>query len=255
MSDWAEDVVGGVRVFRPAGIPDGLVVAFSERGAAPPEEPSPTSYLTRRFARVLSLERTPIVRATQVHGTRAVHVREAPPSGAVEDAGECDALATDLPGVALAVQTADCVPIVLASGKAIAAVHAGWRGTAGNAAAAGVRALAEIGAAASSLRAWLGPSIGACCYEVGGEVAAQFAGEHLRASCGGRFHLDVAAVNRTQLEAAGVPPGNISAHPGCTKCGGEKYASYRRDGAAAGRMIGMVVRLGSGPAPHLARQP
>ncbi len=252
MSEWTEEVVRGVRVFSPGRIPDGLVVAFSERGAAPPEESSPTSYLARRLARALSLDGTPIVRATQVHGTRAVLVRESPPAGAVEDAGECDALATGLPGVALAVQTADCVPIVLASQGAIAAVHAGWRGTAGNAAAAGVRALAQIGAAASSLRAWLGPSIGVCCYEVGGEVAAQFAGEHLRASCGGRFHLDVAAVNRAQLEAAGVPPGRISVHSGCTKCGGEKYASYRRDGAAAGRMIGLVMRFGSKTGSPLA---
>ncbi|MGH9367178.1 MAG: peptidoglycan editing factor PgeF, partial [Thermoanaerobaculia bacterium] len=243
---WREEVVGDIAVFRPGEALDGLLVAFSGRGVAPAEEPSPTSFLARRFARALSLDAKPIVRATQVHGNRAASVRESPPPGAVLDAGECDVLATDLSGVALAVQTADCVPILLASEEAIATVHAGWRGTAQNAAGAAVRALAELGAAPSSLRAWLGPSIGSCCYEVGSEVAAQFAGEFLRASCGGRFRLDVAAVNRAQLEAAGVPPTGISVHPACTKCGGEKYASYRRDGAAAGRMIGLVMRLGWG---------
>ena len=191
----------------------------------------------------MSLDGTPIVRATQVHGNRAVTIRERPEPGAARDAGECDVLATDLAGVALAVQTADCVPIVLAGSRAVATAHAGWRGTAANAAGAAVRALEALGDAPDGLRAWIGPSVGACCYEVGGEVAAQFAGEFLRASCGGRFRLDVAAVNRAQLEAAGVPAGSISTHPACTICGGAKYASYRRDGARAGRMIGTVPML------------
>ena len=231
MNLWREDSIDGIPVFRPTELPPNLLVAFSGRGAAPPDESSPTSYLARRFARALSLDGTPIVRATQVHGNRAVTIRDAPQPGAGRDAGECDVLATDLADVALAVQTADCVPIVLAGPGAVATAHAGWRGTAANAAGAAVRALEPLGAAPDRLRAWMGPSVGACCYEVGGEVAAQFAGEFLRASCGGRFRLDVAAVNRAQIEAAGVPAGNISAHPACTMCGGPKYASYRRDGA------------------------
>lgn len=242
MSDWTEEGIGGLPVFRPAGLPPGLLAAFSGRGIAPPGEPAPTSLLARRLAGCLSLDGTPIVRATQVHGSRAVTIRQSPGAGEAVDAGECDILATPLPRVALAVQTADCVAILLASRTAVATVHAGWRGTARNAALAAVRSLADLGAPPASLRAWLGPSIGRCCYEVGGEVASRFAGEFLRASCGGRFHLDLAAVNRAQLEAAGVPAGAISAHTACTKCGGEKFASYRRDGAAAGRMIGLIVR-------------
>jgi hypothetical protein len=240
---WREDLLDGIPVFRPMDLPSDVVVAFSGRGEAPAGEPSPTSFLARRFARALSLDGTPIVRATQIHGTRAVTIREAPGPGSARDAGECDVLATALSGVALAVQTADCVPMVLAGAGAVATAHAGWRGTAANAAAAAVRALEALGAAPKGLRVWMGPSAGSCCYEVGGEVAAQFAGEFLRASCAGRFRLDVAAVNRAQLEAAGVPAGQISAHPACTICGGPKFASYRRDGAQAGRMIGIVVRL------------
>ncbi len=247
MSDWIEEIVDGISIFRPGSVPDGLLVAFSGRGVAPPAEPSPTAFLARRFAGALSLDGTPIVRATQVHGNRAVRIHESPRPGEAADAGQCDVLVTSLSGVALAVQTADCTPIVLAAPGAIATAHAGWRGTVQDAAGAAVRALAELGADPGSLSAWLGPSIGPCCYEVGGEVAAQFAGEFLRASCGGRFYLNVAAVNRAQLEGAGVPAENISMHPACTKCGGEKYASYRRDGAAAGRMIGLVLRLGVAP--------
>ena len=183
-----------------------------------------------------------MVRATQVHGNTAAVVRESPPAGTVRDAGECDILATDLRGVAIVVQTADCVPIVLAGRRSIAVVHAGWRGSAKNAAAAGVAALADLGDDPRQLRAFLGPSIGACCYEVGGEVAAQFAGEFARRSCDGRFRLDLVAVNRSQLRARGLPPENISTHPACTMCGGERFASYRRDGAASGRMIALAVR-------------
>ncbi len=244
-SDWREETVRDVVMFRPEPFPADVLVAFSGRGVAPEGEPSPTRHLALRLARALALDGTPIVRATQVHGNRAVVVRNAPARGDATDAGECDVLATDLPGVALAVQTADCVPILLSSGTAIATAHAGWRGTAKNAAGSAVAALRDLGADPRTVRAWLGPSIGPCCYEVGGEVAAQFAGEFLRASCGGRFYLNLPAVNRAQLEAAGVPRENVSQHPACTRCGGEKYASYRRDGAKAGRMIGLVLRRGT----------
>ncbi len=243
--NWLEEEAAGGWVFRPPDPPPGILIGFSGRGATPRDEPSPTGFLARRFARSLSTDGLPIVRATQVHGSRAVIIREAPGRDETVDAGECDILATDLPGVGLVVQTADCVPILLAGVRSIAAVHAGWRGSARNAASAGVAALAQLDEPASSLRAFLGPAIGACCYEVGGDVAAQFAGEFLRRSCEGRFRLDLAAVNRAQLEAAGVPPGSISPHPACTRCGGEKFASYRRDGSAAGRMIALIARLGS----------
>ena len=242
-SDWLEETKDGMTAFRPMGAPAGVLVAFSGRGAAPEGEPSPTGFLGRRFAAALGLPRIPLVRATQVHGDRAVAIRETPAEGEVQDAGECDALATHLPGVGLIVQTADCVSIVIASDQAVGVVHSGWRGSAKNAAAAGVAALVALGEPPDRLRAWLGPSIGACCYEVGGEVAAQFAGDLVRGRCGGGFLLDLRAANHAQLEAAGVPAENISVHPACTKCGGERFASYRRDGPRAGRMIAFVARI------------
>ena len=240
---WVGETKRDQLLFRPAQAPPGILVAFSQRGIAPEGHDSPTAFLARRFADALSLDGTPIVRASQVHGNTAAVVQKAPSAGSVHDAGKCDILITDLPGVALVVQTADCVPILLTSPKAIGAVHAGWRGSALNAAGAAVGALAELGTEPLSLSAWLGPSIGSCCYEVRGEVAASFAGEFLRPSCDGRYRLDLRAVNRAQLEAAGVRPENIFTHPACTRCGGEKFASYRRDGSAAGRMIALVLRL------------
>jgi polyphenol oxidase len=241
--EWIEEQRSGALLFRPTPLPAGLVVAISERGLAPDGDPSPTATLARRLARALGLGEIPIVRATQVHGTEARRARESPPAGTVLDAGSCDILVTTLPGIALVVQTADCVPVILAGPNAAGIAHAGWRGSARNAAGAAVEEMSRLGAPPSALRAWLGPSIGPCCYEVGGEVAAQFAGDFARRSCGGRYTLDLRAVNRAQLAAAGVPATNISSHPACTRCSGETYASYRRDGAAAGRMITLVALL------------
>lgn len=233
-------------LFSPGAGVAGALVVFSGRGAAPEGTASPTEFLARRLARAAGVGEIPIVRATQVHGREAALVREVPPPGAALDAGPKDVLATALANVALVVQTADCVPILLRAGDVIAAAHAGWRGTAVGAVGAAVDAMEELGARPGEIEAWVGPSIGSCCYEVGGEVAARFAGEFVRRDCKGKFRVDLAAVNRAELEARGVPRDAISIHPACTKCGGERYASYRRDGAAAGRMIGMIARLERG---------
>jgi polyphenol oxidase len=243
---WIEQRIGDVDVFRPDDAPDGVTVAFSGRGHAPEGEAAPTAFLARRFATALGLDGTPIHWAHQVHGMDAVSVRRAGSGEA--NVGDCDALATALPKTALVVQTADCVPILLASVAphavvgAVGAVHAGWRGSAKQVAREAVRELAELGARPSSLMAWIGPSIGACCYEVGGDVAAQFAGDFLRRDCGGAFLLDLRAANAAQLEAAGVPRAAIRIHPACTKCGGERFSSWRRDGTKAGRMIALIAR-------------
>ncbi|HTR04739.1 MAG TPA: peptidoglycan editing factor PgeF [Thermoanaerobaculia bacterium] len=240
---WLDETRDGVRVMRPAPTTGRLVVAFSGRGHAPDGEAQPTPYLARRFAKALGLDGTPIHWARQVHGAAAATLRESVPAASAPCAGECDALATDQPGTALVVQTADCVPILLAAPDAVGAAHAGWRGTAKNVAGAAVAALTALGARPSTLSAWLGPSIGPCCYEVGGDVAAQFAGDFVRAGCGGGFRLDLRAVNVAQLAAAGIPREAIAVHPACTKCGGDGFASYRRDGAKAGRMIALIARV------------
>jgi len=227
---------------RPAQTPERLVVGFSGRGHAPEGEAQPTPWLARRLANALGLDGAPIHWARQVHGAAAATLRDSVPAASAPCAGECDALATDQPGTAVVVQTADCVPILFAAPAAVGAAHAGWRGTAKNVAAAAVAALKDLGAEPRTLAAWLGPSIGPCCYEVGGDVAAQFAGDFVRAGCGGGFRLDLRAVNVAQLVAAGVPRDAIAVHPACTKCGGEGFASWRRDGARAGRMIALIAR-------------
>lgn len=230
-------------LLRAPDAPHSVVVAISERGSAPAGVTSPTEWLARRFARELGLDDVPIVRASQVHGARVVKVDAAPPAGTTVDAGECDALVTSLAGIALVVQTADCVPVLLAGDRAIGAVHAGWRGAAANVVGVAAAALFALGGDRSSVRAWLGPSIGACCYEVGPEVASRFPGVFARPSKDGKFLLDLPGVVSRQLLDAGIPPEKVSAHAGCTMCGGERFASYRRDRETAGRMIALVARF------------
>ncbi len=149
---------------------------------------------------------------------------------------------TRLSGVALVVQTADCVPVLLASDRAIGAVHAGWRGADAGVVSAAADAFLGLVGGAGPVRAWLGPSIGACCYEVGAEVATRFSAEFTRPSRADKSLLDLAAVVRRRLEEAGIPAENVSARGACTMCGGERYASYRRDRENAGRMIALIAR-------------
>jgi len=132
----------------------------------------------------------------------------------------------------VAVRTADCIPILLVDERrrAVAAVHAGWRGTVARIAAQAVAAMSRrFGTHAADLHAAIGPGIGKCCYEVGAEVAAHFSGQ-------GRGHIDLAAANRRQLQEAGVTPERVYTSNLCTMCRAEEFDSFRRDQEAAGRM-------------------
>ena len=149
--------------------------------------------------------------------------------------GNGDALLENAPGHMVAVKTADCIPILLvdAEHRAVAAVHAGWRGTAAGIVRHAVHRMGEeFGTGAAQIHAAIGPGIGKCCYEVGPEVAAQF-GEAAAA------HIDLVEANRRQLVEAGVPDSQICAAGLCTKCG-EDFHSYRRDKEQAGRMLSFI---------------
>jgi YfiH family protein len=147
--------------------------------------------------------------------------------------GEGDALLEDQPGSVVAIKTADCIPILLVDERrrAVAAVHAGWRGTVARIAGEAVAAMGKcFGTRAEDLHAAIGPGIGKCCYQVGAEVAARFGGK-------GSGHIDLADANRRQLEEAGVTGRRIYASNLCTMCRAEEFHSFRRDQDAAGRMF------------------
>ncbi|MHB8659015.1 MAG: polyphenol oxidase family protein [Solirubrobacteraceae bacterium] len=170
----------------------------------------------------------------QVHGTRVRRIATgANPAAALEAA---DGQATTLRGLAPTALTADCLPIAIAGGGAVAMVHAGWRGLAGGILAEGVRAVRELGAA-GSLGAAIGPGAGPCCYEVGDEVHGIFASHDPGPRDGRR--LDMKAIARRQLEAAGV---EAVADTGlCTMCSDPRlFFSHRRDAGVTGRQAGIA---------------
>jgi YfiH family protein len=167
---------------------------------------------------------------------------------------DADVIVSDDPSVAIGVRVADCAPILLADRdrRAVAAVHAGWRGTVERAAMAAVRALTDgFGVVPGALVAAIGPCLGPCCGEVGAEVVDTFrAAGHdshditawFSPSPSGKPYLDLWRANRDQLAAAGISPANIHVAALCTKSHSELFHSYRAAGPHAGRMLGVIKK-------------
>lgn len=184
-----------------------------------------------------------------------------------------DGLITATPGLLLAIQTADCLPVILADAKrrAVGVFHAGWRGTVKRIVEKGVGEMhRSFGSRPSDLKAAIGPGIGGCCYEVGEEVRTKFESQFayaaslfrevkesdpvrekypllfLTARAPGhsvlpkKIFLDLVEANRQQLIAAGVPKKNIDTVPLCTNCHPELLFSYRAEKGKTGRMMGAV---------------
>lgn len=179
-------------------------------------------------------------RVRQVHGARAVLAGA--PTGPGEEA---DAVLSATPGLAACVSVADCVPVLLADPATgtVAAVHAGWRGTAAGAAAAGVRALLGRGARPGDLLAAVGPSIGPCCYEVSPDLAGRFRAELGPETVreGPRPRLDLWRANRLGLLGAGMSPERIEVLGRCTACEAPTFYSHRRDGGRTGRQAAFIA--------------
>ncbi|HSL19591.1 MAG TPA: laccase domain-containing protein [Methylomirabilota bacterium] len=235
---WQRRAVGLDRALARVG--DGVTMVF---GLGPPV--SGTS-LDQRLSALLAepgLGLAAVRRCRQVHGRRLHPVDGDGP--AVAEVGDGDALATASPGVGLLVVTADCVPVLMAGGGAAAAVHAGWRGCAADVVGAVVAALGDRwGVAASRLRVALGPAVCGACYQVGSEVPAalgRIETDEARWRRGDR--VDLRAFLRARFEALGVPPERIETVGGCTLEDPE-LASYRRDGARAGRQWSLVSLTG-----------
>lgn len=227
----------------------------------------------KRFFRMLGADKMRVVTLRQIHSD-IVHFVSAANVVLTGAAPKADALITREKDVLLAIQTADCIPILLADTKrkAIAAIHAGWRGTLQRIAEKTIgRMQMEFGTKPSDIVAALGPGIGACCYEVGHEVTTEFAAQFPNArewfegpfdavASGDndpnwlpwltmkppghsppspRVHLDLIAANRSILIKAGVPAGNISASGFCTSCRTDLFFSYRRE-HVTGRMMAAI---------------
>jgi YfiH family protein len=173
----------------------------------------------------------PLATLHQIHSDLALYADRA---GCL---GDGDAILSDAGGRFVAVKTADCLPILLVDERhrAVAAVHAGWRGTVAGVCISSLKAMAaRWGTRPAHLHAAIGPGIGPCCFEVGPEVAVQF-GEPFQ-----RSHINLEQANRRQLIEAGLVPERIYTLGLCTFCLSDQFHSFRRDREKAGRMISVI---------------
>jgi YfiH family protein len=193
------------------------------------------------FLSAIGLPGWPLGRVRQTHSNIVHAVRD---NAFVNEQPEGDALHTAVSGLALGVMTADCAPILIAErrARAVAAVHAGWRGTSEGVGRRAVESLVAEGMRASDLTVAIGPHIGVCCMEVGEEVYDWFAQPDVfeRRPEWEKPHLNVAKANTRQLVDAGVPEERIQVSTLCTRCRRDLFYSYRRDGAGTGRMLAAI---------------
>jgi len=241
----------GVRhgfVGRAGGISQGNFASLN-LGLFTEDRPENVAENEQRFCQALGVQT--LVRVRQVHGRKVLVV-----DGAVADEKsrrqtESDAIITDQPGVALAVLTADCVPIILFDpARRVAGIaHAGWRGTCLQVAAATVESMEKrFGSRPREILAAIGPGVGPCCYTVDEPVikAAEesFGAEasHLiRRDHGQAPVFDLLAANRLTLEQAGLLPEHIESSDLCTSCRPDLFFSHRRDRGKTGRQINFVM--------------
>jgi polyphenol oxidase len=244
-----------------------LNLGASEKDTRAAVERNQARFLDEIGART-GTRRWPVVTLKQVHSD-AIHVIERAPKIPLTG----DGVLTREPGILLAVQTADCIPVLVADpeNRAVGAFHAGWRGTVARVVEKGIgRMRKEFGSDPAKLVAAIGPGARACCYEVGRELRDRFESQFGYAAelfhdvyksdpvrekypllfltarapghseeIGPRLHLDLAAANRRQLEDAGLLPGKISDTGLCTVCKPKQFFSYRRDGKT-GRLWGAI---------------
>ena len=175
----------------------------------------------------------------QVHGDRVVEAAH------TTGQTEADALWTNVPGTAVGVRTADCLPILIEDPRGrVAAVHAGWRGVISEIVARTIEQLVSQGAKVDELRVAIGPCIQRCCFEVDGALAERFGGSFgreviVQAEGQPRPRLDLPRAVKQTLERVGVLPGHVATLPQCTRCEG-RFFSHRREHGLTGRHLSFI---------------
>ena len=209
----------------------------------------------RRFLAVIGAKGDAIAACSQVHGAVVRNITSADVITDPYDktAAEADGLITAIPGVILTVYTADCIPVLLYDPKrrVIAALHAGWRGTAAGIVTVAVGQMASVyGTDPADILAAVGPGIGPDCFETHEDVpnamTAAMAGgvlPFIQLKDNGKFAVDLKGINAKRLELAGVLRSRIAVCGECTSCLEDKYWSHRRQGTQRGSMASMIELL------------
>jgi YfiH family protein len=239
----------------------GMGRADGNIGYSPPRDRDDAWVMRRRWCEAIGVEADQLVTLSQIHGAKVLRVgasdagRGARPGSG--QPGQGDALITDEPGVALMTLHADCLPILVVDPDrpAVAAIHAGWRGTVGDIAGAAVRAMHDAyGSRPDRMLAFLGPGASGCCYRVGDDVLAAWEGqaggqaETALHALDGQPTFDLAAANAWLLRRARLVPDRIEVSGICTRCDGDDWFSHRGQGADTGRFAAIIAIE-----PHAAR--
>ena len=209
-----------------------------------------------RFCAAVGADVNALVKNHQIHGdtVRPVTRADVMPSSETPGTFEADGLITGEPGVCLTIFSGDCIPVLLYDpvGRCIAAVHAGWRGTAIGAAARAAEAMVrDYGCNPNHILAAIGPGIGPCCFETHADVP-----DGLRSRLGkdaepfirplpkaGKFSVDLKGANARWLERVGVRPEHIAICSACTACKLDEFWSHRLQGSQRGSMAAMIQLL------------
>jgi YfiH family protein len=193
-------------------------------------------------------EQACFVSALQVHGDHihAVKYHESRGWEAEDRTLQADALVTDVEEMVLTILTADCVPILLYDPmhRAIGSVHAGWKGSQQEIVRKTIEKMSALyGSDPRDILVGIGPAIGGCCYEVGGEVAEHFTAytDAVVPKPNGKYLLDLKTVNAQQLESAGIRRAHIEISPICTACESERFFSYRAEKGCSGRFMSSIM--------------
>ena len=204
----------------------------------------------RRFCSKLAIEVGSLVISQQIHGNTTTVINDSHKGhGAYghEDAiSSTDGMITESRGVALAVLTADCVPVLVVDPlrKAIGIAHAGWRGALSMIAAKTVLKMRDtFGTEPADCLVALGPCIGPCCYKAGEDVISQFQSAFGPAICVAKDRLDLQLAVQLQLAGVGVEKSNISSSKLCTACNRDLFYSYRAEGGRTGRMMSVIMLI------------
>lgn len=218
------------------------------------DEPERVAENFRRFTAAIGAEFEGLVLSNQVHGNTVRTITAADRGlGLQRPPWEADGLITDIPGVCLTIFTADCLPILLYDPvrRVVAAVHAGWRGTAMGIAGTAVNAMVErYGCQPGDILAAIGPGISLCCFETDEDVPNAMteamgasALHHIEVRDNGKFHVDLKGMNALRLEKSGLSPEHIAVSDACTMCQHERFWSHRYTRGQRGSQAAMIQLL------------
>lgn len=239
---------------RMGGVSTGIFASLN-LGAARGDDPVCVEENYRRFCAAIGADFDKIVTTSQVHGDV---IRRATPADAkiglfAPNGYECDGLITDQPGLVLTIYSADCIPVLLYDPvkRVIAAVHAGWRGTAQDIAGKAVRKMQqEYGCLPEDILTAIGPGISQCCFETHSDVPdamtaalGDIVNPHILGLKNGKFKVDLKGINAALLMRAGVSAGHVEISNHCTACLHETYWSHRVTQGQRGSQAAMIQLL------------